>query len=254
MRISAVVLGVIVAVLAVTPTDAARNRGLGRRTATTANPRSEDEKAIRQVVDAFVSSYNSHDAAAVAKLFTPDGTTAGEEGAVTRGRGDIEKLFANIFKQYPKTQMENSIESIRFVGQAEAVENGTTTTVHDQKTPVEKSRYRVMHVKRDGKWQMASAADLPEDAWTGADELKQLQGLIGDWIDESPEALVLTSYNWTDNHRFILGKFTVQLGGKPAMTGTHRIGWDPLKKTIRSWVFDTEGGFSEGTWIHDGDK
>ena len=35
---------------------------------------------------------------------------------------------------------------------------------------------------------MASAADLPADAWTGEDELKQLEGLIGDWIDESPDA------------------------------------------------------------------
>ena len=59
---------------------------------------------------------------------------------------------------------------------------------------------------------------------------------------------MLTSYRWTDNHRFILGQFTVQIGGKPAMTGSQRIGWDPLKKTIRSWVFDSEGGFAEGLW------
>ena len=101
---------------------------------------------------------------------------------------------------------------------------------------------------------MASATDLPADAWTGEDQLKQLEGLIGDWIDESPDALVLTSYRWTDNRRFILGQFTVQIGGKPAMTGTQRIGWDPLRKTIRSWVFDSEGGFAEGTWTLDGNK
>ena len=62
------------------------------------------------------------------------------------------------------------------------------------------------------------------------------------------------AYRWTDNHRFILGQFTVQIAGKPAMTGTQRIGWDPLKKTIRSWVFDSEGGFAEGTWTLDGNK
>ncbi len=90
---------------------------------------------------------------------------------------------------------------------------------------------------------MASATDLPEDTWGGEAELKQLAGLIGDWVDESPDAIVLTSYRWTDNHRFILGQFTVQIGGKPAMTGSQRIGWDPLKKTIRSWVFDFGGRF-----------
>jgi hypothetical protein len=36
------------------------------------------------------------------------------------------------------------------------------------------------------------------------------------------------------------------------MTGTQRIGWDPLAKKIRSWVFDSEGGFGEGVWTRDG--
>ena len=99
----------------------------------------------------------------------------------------IEKTFAGIFAVHPKTRIEDSIDSIHFVGPSEAVENGATTVVNDDKTPAEKNRYRAVHVKRDGKWLMASAADLPADAWTGEDELKQLEGLIGDWIDESPD-------------------------------------------------------------------
>jgi uncharacterized protein (TIGR02246 family) len=216
--------------------------------------RPDDEKAIQQGVDAFVKAYNAHDAKAIAALFTEEGVTAGEEGNVSKGRAAIEKTFAGVFQDHPKTRIENTIESIRFVGPAEAIENGLTTITNDKDSPAEKNRYRVVHVKRDGKWQMASAIDLPEDAWTGEDQLKQLEGLIGDWIDESPDALVITSYHWTDNHRFILGTFTVQTGGKPAMTGTIRIGWDPLKKIIRSWVFDSEGGLGEGVWTLDDKK
>ena len=212
----------------------------------------EDEKAIRQVVDAFVKGYNDHDAPAIAALFTVDGMTTDEEGNAARGREAIEQVFAALFKEHPNTQIANAIESIRLVGPAEAVENGTTMVIHDPKTPAEKSRYRVIHVKQNGKWLMAAATDLPEDAWGGEAALKQLEGLIGDWVDESPDALVLTSYRWTDNHRFILGQFTVQIGGKPAMTGSQRIGWDPLKKTVRSWVFDSEGGFAEGFWSRQG--
>jgi hypothetical protein len=40
----------------------------------------------------------------------------------------------------------------------------------------------------------------------------------------------------------------VQVAGKDAMQVTQRIGWDPLNQRIRSWVFDTEGGFGEGAW------
>lgn len=216
--------------------------------------RPADEKEVRQVVDMFVKSYNNHGAQAIAALFTPEGMTTDEEGAVTKGRKAIEQVFAGVFKEHPATKIENTIESIRFVGPDEAIEVGTTTITHDKDTPAEKSRYQAVHVKKDGKWLMASATDLPEDVWTGEDQLKQLEGLVGEWVDESPDALVLTSYRWDDNHRFILGQFTVQIAGKPAMTGTHRIGWDPLNKAIRSWMFDSEGGYAEGIWTHDGEK
>ena len=142
-----------------------------------------------------------------------------------------------------------SIETIRFVGPAEAVENGVTTILHDDKTPAEKNRYRAVHVKRDGKWLMASAADLPRrlDRRRPTQTTRRADRQLD---RQDPETLVLTSYRWTDNRRFILGQFTVQVAGKPAMTGTQRIGWDPLRKVIRSWVFDSEGGFAEGTWEH----
>jgi hypothetical protein len=28
-----------------------------------------------------------------------------------------------------------------------------------------------------------------------------------------------------------------------------RIGWDPVEGTLRSWTFDSDGGFSEGEWM-----
>ncbi len=257
MRTTVFLFGLVAASLAGASTTAAPNddspgrQGIAAKPLAAARMRPKDEKAIRQVVDAFVKDYNNHDAPAIAALFALDGMAVDEEGNAARGREAIEQVFATIFQKHPKTQIENVIESIRPVGPAEAVEDGATTIIHDRETPAEKSRYRVIHVKRDGKWQMASATDLPKDAWGGESALKQLEGLIGDWVDESPDALVLTSYRWSDNHRFILGQFTVQIGGKPAMTGTHRIGWDPLKKTLRSWVFDSEGGFAEGLWSRD---
>ena len=42
--------------------------------------------------------------------------------------------------------------------------------------------------------------------------------------------------------------------GKDVMTVTQRIGWDPAAGQIRSWEFDSEGGFGEGRWGGDGDR
>jgi hypothetical protein len=38
------------------------------------------------------------------------------------------------------------------------------------------------------------------------------------------------------------------------MSGSQRIGWDPRLKQVRSWVFDSDGGFSEGFWSRDGER
>ena len=38
------------------------------------------------------------------------------------------------------------------------------------------------------------------------------------------------------------------------MKGSQRIGWDPSAKRLRSWVFDSEGGFGEGVWSKSGNQ
>jgi hypothetical protein len=46
----------------------------------------------------------------------------------------------------------------------------------------------------------------------------------------------------------LLGEFQVTSPGNPTTTSSQRIGWDPLAGKIRSWLFDADGGFSEGHW------
>jgi uncharacterized protein (TIGR02246 family) len=214
----------------------------------------QDEKAIRLAAEAFATAYNAGDAKAVAALFVADGEIVSEESQSTQGRQGIEQAFAGIFKEHPKTHMNLAVGSIRFVGPGTALEDGMATVTDEPAEPAQRSPYTVVYSKQDGRWLTASAKDLPDEAPTPEEQLKQLEWMIGEWVDESPDALVLTSYRWTDNQCYILGEFKVQIGGRPLMTGTHRIGWDPLTKTIRSWVFDSEGGFSEGIWTREGNR
>ena len=214
--------------------------------------RQQDEKAIRLAAEAFAKAYNAGDAKAIASLFVVDGQIVSEEGQSTQGREGIEQVFAGIFKEHPKTHMDLAVESIRFIGPNMAIENGMATVIDAAEEPAQRSPYTVVHAGQDGKWLMASARDLPDDTPTPEEQLKQLRWMIGDWVDESPEAVVMTSYRWTDNQCYILSEFKIQVGGRPVMTGTQRIGWDPLAKNIRSWVFDSEGGFGEGIWTREG--
>ncbi|MGD0899110.1 MAG: SgcJ/EcaC family oxidoreductase [Thermoguttaceae bacterium] len=214
----------------------------------------QDEKAIRLAAEAFAKAYNVGDARAIASLFAADGEIVSEEGQSTQGREGIEQVFAGIFKEHPKTRMDLAVGSIRFIGPDMAVEDGMATVTHVPDEPAQRSPYSVVYARQDGNWLTVSARDLPDDTPTPEEQLKQLQWMIGEWVDESPEALVTTSYRWTDNQCYILSEFKVQIGGRPVMTGSQRIGWDPLARKIRSWVFDSEGGFGEGVWTREGNQ
>jgi hypothetical protein len=72
--------------------------------------------------------------------------------------------------------------------------------------------------------------------------------MIGNWVDQAGKGVVATECHWARNNNFIIRSFTVSVGMSIDMAGMQIIGWDPARKQIRSWVFDSDGGFNEGTW------
>lgn len=255
MRQILFILGLVVSNMLVTANLSAQSQQNRPAPASTAQPaHQQDEQAIRQIAVDFIKSYNAKDAKSLASMFTADAEIVDEQGNAFQGRENIDRVFSAIFKAQPKAKMEIAIKSIRFVSPTTAIEDGATKVTQDSGEPPEQNRYMVVHIKQDGKWQMASARDLSVEANSSEDQLQQLGWLIGDWVDESPEAMIVTSYRWADNHRFILSDFSIQAGGNPVMTGSQRIGWDPMTKQIRSWVFDSMGGFAEGVWTRDGNQ
>jgi uncharacterized protein (TIGR02246 family) len=214
--------------------------------------RSADEAAIRQHIEQFAKAYNAHDAKAVAGLFAADGRIESKDGETSEGRDAIEKTFAAIFQQSPQQKLEVAVDSVRFLNPDLAIEVGTTKATNPDEAP-EYDRYTVLHVKRDGKWQMAFARDEEGPKASANERLKPLAWLVGEWVDHDGVADVSTVCKWSEDGMFLLQEFKLKLKGHEAMTVSQRIGWDPLANSIRSWVFDSEGGFGEGLWLRDGD-
>ena len=109
-----------------------------------------------------------------------------------------------------------------------------------------------------GKDQQTSLAQIEEKAQETRSEhftkLQPLEWLIGTWQDVDPDDAITieTSNNWEERGNFIIQNFSVQRNGQEEMSGQQIIGWDPHKKAIRSWIFDTDGGFAEGQWNQEG--
>ena len=78
--------------------------------------------------------------------------------------------------------------------------------------------------------------------------LKDLEWLVGEWGDANGETAISTNVAWTKNKSFLSYAFKVSAPGAEDLEGTQVIGWDPAAKTIRSWMFDSDAGFGEGTW------
>ena len=213
-----------------------------------AAPSSDDQTTIEKAAIAFVEAYNQQDVAGIASLFAEDAELIERDGTTFVGREEIGSAFAEVFELSPQGKISLSVESIRFVTPDVAVEEGVSVWYPDGETATTESTYRVAHVRRDGGWLMISARTIDDRLLSNYEHLRDLEWMVGEWIDESDEAVVETTVRWTDNRAFLVREFKVKIAGSEVLSGTQRIGWDHRNKQFRSWLFDSEGGFVEGVW------
>jgi uncharacterized protein (TIGR02246 family) len=215
----------------------------------------EVEAAVGESARRFVAAYNRHDAKAIAAGFTTTAEFVTEDGMTLQGREAIERHFVAVFTNAPKAQLELKVESVRLVKSDVAVEEGRVEFTAAPGAAVESSRYIAVHVNLEGKWLLARARDFPAEAevQSNYEHLREVEWLVGEWIQEDEASLIATSCKWVDHKNFLLQEFTIRIGSLEPITGSTRIGWDPQTQQIKSWTFDSDGGYSEALWTH-GDK
>lgn len=216
---------------------------------------SADETAIREANQSLLKAYASDNAAAVVDHFTQDGEYVNSNGSVFHGRDAILESLTSFFSDHPGCELEAELHDIRFVSPSVAIVEGTTTVVHkSESNETTHCNFTAVYNKTEDKWQIASVRDqLHSSRMSHEDQLDQLSFLIGDWIDEDSDSVVSFSCRPTDNGKFLIRNFTLKVQGQEVLSGTERIGWDPLTGKLRAWIFDSEGGFAEGTWHREGD-
>lgn len=221
----------------------------------TSTNRSDDEKALRKSAADFAKAYNDRDAKAIAALFAPQAEMVDVDGHVVQGREAIEKTYAEHFEE-PLFDIAVEIESLRFVGDNLAIEDGHLVLSSEDHDLTIRSRYTAVHVREGGEWLVASSRDVvnPNDRVPPHEHLEQLAWLIGDWIEEGGDSIVATSCRWDEGKNYLLSDYTVKVAGQTSMSGSQRIGWDPLTRQIKTWTFDSDGGHGEGYWHRDGER
>lgn len=210
-------------------------------------------EVIAQKAAAFDDAYNAHDAETIASLFTENGELIIEESPII-GRDAIRDAFKAHFAGYPESSIRTEIDQIRFPSPTVAIEEGRTFASRVAGEPAIERRYVIVHSRNGDDWAISSIREESAEPLTPGEALEELAWLVGDWVDESDDATVETSCRWSDDGNWLLQDYRIHLHGGPAMSGTQRIGWDALRRQVRSWSFDSLGGFIEGVWEFDGER
>ena len=211
-----------------------------------------EESAIRAAIESYVAAYNRADAKAVAAHWSDSGEWVSPSGQRFQGKKAIEKEMQSLFQEAKGTRIEVVNVSVRVVSPDVAIEEGTVRVLHPSEPPSE-STYLAVDVKERGQWKLNTVreTEVPETP-AASSQLQELAWLVGDWVDDSPQADDTATVTWTKNKTFLSYAFKVSGPGTDDLEGTQVLGWDAAAGTIRSWMFDSDGGFGEGTWSKKG--
>jgi uncharacterized protein (TIGR02246 family) len=217
---------------------------------------SPEEKPIRDLIDAFGKAYSTPDLKALATYFTEDANVVDSAGESTRGKAAILEMYASSFEENPELDLDPKVQEIRFITPDVARVEGQSRLSTDKGDATEFTRYSSLLVKKSGKWLIAEIREYPapvEDV-SPYERLKELEWMVGDWVDESEAVKSSSIVRWADNKSFLIRTFQLEVKGEKAKSGTMILGWDPQTGQIKSWLFDSEGGHGEGLWTRTGEK
>lgn len=215
-----------------------------------------EEKPIRNLVDAFAKAYSAPDLKALAVLFTDNANVIDSAGESTRGKSAILDMYAASFEENPPLNLEPKVQQIQFLTPDVARVEGQTRLSTHKGDASEFTRFSSLAVKRDGKWLVAEIREYaaPVEDVSSYERLKELEWMVGDWVDESESVKSSSSVRWADNNSFLIRTYQVEVKGEKATSGTVFMGWDPQTGQIKSWLFDSNGGHGEGLWTRTDEK
>jgi len=214
-----------------------------------------DTDDVKQVINSYVEAYNKKDAKKIANYWSEEAVFINPRTKdAIQGRQNLEKFFADRFKNLGNYNLKANIDSVEFPESNKAIVRGKATLTQGDQPPKE-TIFRSTFTKENGKWYLMGVSEVEwVEAPTHYSHLSDLDWLIGEWEDKSDTFDVVSSYHWDRNKNFIIHNFKVSALGKLDIEGNQIIGWDPVKQVVRSWMFDSDGGFAKGTWKKDGKK
>jgi uncharacterized protein (TIGR02246 family) len=170
------------------------------------------------------------------------------------GKPAIVQYVTEQFQKAGEPELKFKIDQINFKEPTVAQEKGLVEIV----LPGQQSRqyaFKAEYRKENDGWLINKITEIScQAAPSHYEHLKELGWLVGDWENSFDDTVFTASYRWSKNKNFLIQRFSLKVLDYRELSGMQLIGWDPIKKSIRSWMFDSDGGFGTGQWVQDGDS
>lgn len=240
-----------IVLFAVRPSPQAVGQGADPKSSSTAD--ADIRKANSDYADAMMAA----DLDKIMSYWASDADYVDEAGAVTKGSEKIAALFKKVLPDLKGTKVAVRVHSLKFLRPEICLEDGTVERT--MATGIKDSnRFAIVWTKTGDKWLITSVRDLPSEIndlpSVAAAQLKDLEWLVGEWADDSPKVEVALQVKWATNKAFLLMDYVIKREGADPLEVSVRVGWDGHNNRIRSWIFDSTGGFAEGYWRKDGKR
>ncbi len=222
---------------------------------TTAAETKDSASEISDASQSYVAAFNARDVAKLVSHWCPEGVyVSRSSGEQVVGREAMTDEFTAVFADESTPKLVSVTDSIDFISPNVAVERGSAKVIRGEDDVVE-STYTVVYIKSEGKWLIDRVTeDDIVSVPSNYDQLKELEWLVGAWVDRDEGISIDIDCQWTSKKNYLSRRYTVSNEEGAQSSGLQIIGWDPQQKQIRSWLFDSDGGFIRGTWTHRDDR
>ena len=209
------------------------------------------ESPATGVARAYQESFNAGSADKLAALHTQDAEWVDSDGNIYSGRDAIRAVLAKAFAATPGRTIEFAVEKFRPLADNVILETGSASVIApDGERSV--SAYTTVYTKEGDEWRIAQITETaPVVEASPASELAALGWLEGKWRGENAKRPVALEISPAQNGSFLTIKYAFGENGAEG-TSTEVVGYDAAEDRVRSWTFDSAGGFSEAAWQQDG--
>jgi uncharacterized protein (TIGR02246 family) len=200
---------------------------------------------------AYQEAFNAGRADQLAALPARDAAWVDSNGTVHSGRDAIRAVLSKAFAAAPGRTIEFAVEQVRPLGEDVLLETGSSiVTGPDGERAT--SAYTTVYAKDGDDWRIAQITETaPATEPSPASQLSALRWLEGEWRGEDTQRPITLEIAEGQNGNFLTIKYAFGENGDEGAS-TEIVGYDAAEDRVRSWTFDSAGGFSEAVWQSDG--